>query len=258
MPGHLAQIEALDNKVTAAVQTAMRMEVRRLTQRAARWFLQNRRHPLDIGAQIEHFREGIRDLSAHLPKLLQGPHLLRYQEQREDLIIAGVPGDLASSIAGMPSLFGGLDIVETAAAAGRPVLDVAEVYFDLADRMDIAVIQQRIVDLPRNDRLVDHGPRRAARRALRRARRAHRRAAGRRRPGGHAGAALRGLAGPGPRGGGALAGRADGDPLVRGLRSGDAVGRDADDQRDTAGDGDVSDGAGAEGSVPDRDEGRDA
>jgi glutamate dehydrogenase len=152
MAGHLAQIEALDNKVTAAVQTAMRMEVRRLTQRAARWFLQNRRHPLDIGAQIEHFREGIRDLSAHLPKLLKGPHLLRYQEQREDLIIAGVPGDLASSIAGMPSLFGGLDIVETAAAAGRPVLDVAEVYFDLADRMDIAVIQQRIVDLPRNDR----------------------------------------------------------------------------------------------------------
>jgi glutamate dehydrogenase len=114
--------------------------------------LQNRRHPLDISAQITGFREGIRDLSAHLPKLLTGPHLSRYQEQREDLIIAGVPGDLASTIAGMPALFGGLDIVETATATGQPVLDVAEVYFDLADRMDIALIQQRIIELPRADR----------------------------------------------------------------------------------------------------------
>ncbi|MFL6110958.1 MAG: NAD-glutamate dehydrogenase domain-containing protein [Catenulispora sp.] len=152
MSGYLAAVEALDNLVPAAVQTAMRMEVRRLTQRAARWFLQNRRHPLDITAQIEHFREGVRDLSAHLPKLLQGPHLTRFQEQREDLIIAGVPGDLASAVAGMPSVFGALDIVETAAAADRPVLDVAEVYFDLADRMEIAAIQQKIVDLPRADR----------------------------------------------------------------------------------------------------------
>jgi glutamate dehydrogenase len=152
MAGYLQQIEALDNKVTAAVQTSMRMEVRRLAQRAARWFLQNRRHPLDISAQIAQFREGIRDLSAHLPKLLRGPHLTRYQETREDLIIAGVPGDLASSIAGMPSVFGGLDIVETSSASDHSVLDVAEVYFDLADRMDIAMIQQRIVDLPRADR----------------------------------------------------------------------------------------------------------
>ncbi|GAA1985741.1 NAD-glutamate dehydrogenase [Catenulispora subtropica] len=152
MGGHLEAIEALDNQVPAAVQTAMRMEVRRLTQRAARWFLQNRRHPLDITAQIEHFREGVRDISAHLPKLLRGPHLTRYQEQREDLIIAGVPGELASAIAGMPSIFGALDIVETAAAAGKPVLDVAEVYFDLADRMEIAAIQQKIVELPRADR----------------------------------------------------------------------------------------------------------
>ena len=152
MSGHLDAIEALDNQVPAAVQTAMRMEVRRLTQRAARWFLQNRRHPLDITAQIEHFREGVRDISAHLPKLLQGPHLTRYQEQREDLIIAGVPGELASAVAGMPSIFGALDIVETAAAADKPVLDVAEVYFDLADRMEIAVIQQKIVELPRADR----------------------------------------------------------------------------------------------------------
>jgi glutamate dehydrogenase len=152
MPGHLAAIEALDNRVPAAVQTAMRMEVRRLTQRAARWFLQNRRHPLDITAQIDHFREGVRDISAHLPKLLAGPHLTRYQEQREDLIIAGVPGDLASAVAGMPSVFGALDIVETAAAADKPVLDVAEIYFDLADRMGIAAIQQKIVELPRADR----------------------------------------------------------------------------------------------------------
>jgi glutamate dehydrogenase len=152
MGGYLTAIEELDNKVSAAVQTAMRMEIRRLTQRASRWFLQNRRHPLDITAQIEQLREGVRDIAAHLPKLLKGPHLTRYQEHREDLIIAGVPGELASAVAGMPSIFGALDIVETARAADKPVLDVADVYFDLADRMGIAAIQQKIVELPRADR----------------------------------------------------------------------------------------------------------
>ncbi|WP_194916885.1 NAD-glutamate dehydrogenase [Catenulispora rubra] len=152
MGGYLTAVEDLDNKVSAAVQTAMRMEVRRLTQRASRWFLQNRRHPLDIPAQIEQLREGVRDIAAHLPKLLKGPHLTRYQEHREDLIIAGVPGELASAVAGMSSIFGALDIVETARATGKPVLDVADVYFDLADRMGIATIQQKIVDLPRRDR----------------------------------------------------------------------------------------------------------
>ena len=152
MGGYLTAIEDLDNKVSAAVQTSMRMEIRRLTQRASRWFLQSRRHPLDIPAQIEQLREGVRDIAAHLPKLLKGPHLTRYQEQREDLIIAGVPGELASAVAGMSSIFGALDIVETARATDKPVLDVADVYFDLADRMGIAAIQQKIVELPRVDR----------------------------------------------------------------------------------------------------------
>ena len=48
--------------------------------------------------------------------------------------------------------YSAFDIVETAAATSRGVEETAEVYFDLADRLQIARLRDRITALPRDDR----------------------------------------------------------------------------------------------------------
>jgi glutamate dehydrogenase len=52
----------------------------------------------------------------------------------------------------MVPAYSAFDIVQIAAATGRGVQDAAEVYFDLAGRLQITRLRDRITALPRDDR----------------------------------------------------------------------------------------------------------
>jgi glutamate dehydrogenase len=145
-------VDALDNQIPAQVQTRMRLAARRLTERGARWFLINRRHPLDIAAQVEAFRNGVAEVTAQLPKLLKGADLDQLAAARQDLLDAGVPEELAARAASVPAAYSALDIVEVAWDSGRAPVEVAECYFDIADRLRIGALRDRITALPRTDR----------------------------------------------------------------------------------------------------------
>jgi glutamate dehydrogenase len=147
-----ADIEALDNQVPARVQTKMRLHSRRLIERATRWLLNNCRQPLDIAQTIEVFRERAAEVWAALPKLLRGSDTEWFTAVHDELAGAGVPGELATRIAGLSSVFPALDLVDIADRDGRDVIDVAEVYYDLGDRLGIAHLLDRIIELPRGDR----------------------------------------------------------------------------------------------------------
>jgi glutamate dehydrogenase len=142
----------LDNTVDAAVQTRIRLHSRRLVERATRWLLNNRRQPLDIAGTIQVFTEGVAKVAEHLPKLLRGVDLEWYQSIHDEMTGAGLPGAVASRVAGLSSSFPGLYIVEAAERSGKDVLEVAEVYYDLADRLHLAELLNGIGSLPRSDR----------------------------------------------------------------------------------------------------------
>jgi glutamate dehydrogenase len=152
LKGIWAQIEGLDNRVPAAVQTRMRLHSRRLVERATRWLLNNRRQPLDIAGTIEMFRERCNQVWSLLPELLHGSDREWFDLVYEELAEAGVPAELAVRVAGLSSVFPTLDIVETADRSGQDVRTVAELYYDLADRLQIADLLDRIIELPRGDR----------------------------------------------------------------------------------------------------------
>ena len=145
-------IDELDNKVPAEVQTRMRLAGRRLTERGARWFLINRKHPLDISAQVEAFTAGVSEVVAQLPKLLRGNDLQQLNAVTAELVAAGAPQALAARVAATSAAYSALDIVEVAWDSGRAPVEVAEVYFDLVDRLGIGGLRDRITALPRTDR----------------------------------------------------------------------------------------------------------
>ncbi|WP_406265245.1 NAD-glutamate dehydrogenase [Actinacidiphila glaucinigra] len=146
------EVEALDTVVPADVQTRIRLHSRRLVERGTRWLLNNRPQPLAIAETIDFFREGVATVWAVLPKLLRGADLEWYESIHDELTGAGVPEEVATRVAGLSSAFPTLDIVDVADRTGKDPLAVAEVYYDLADRLQITQLLDRIIELPRADR----------------------------------------------------------------------------------------------------------
>lgn len=145
-------VEALDNVVAADVQTRIRLHSRRLVERGSRWLLNNRPQPLQLAETIGFFSAGVTGVWDELPNLLRGSDLEWYQGIRDELTGAGVPDELAQRVAGFSSAFPALDIVAVADRMGREPMDVAEVYYDLGDRLRITQLMDRIIELPRADR----------------------------------------------------------------------------------------------------------
>ncbi len=152
MPGLWTRLEALDGKVDTSTQILASLEGRKLTERAARWLLHFRRPPFDIQQTIDFFAAGVLTVGAGLPKLLTGRDLAGFEEHRDFFAERGVPEDLADRIAAMVPAYSAFDVVDIARGTGRSIEQTAEVYFDLAERLQITRLRDRITALPRDDR----------------------------------------------------------------------------------------------------------
>ena len=152
MPGFWQQVEALDGVVDTSVQILAMLEGRKLTERAARWLLHNRRPPFQVQPEIDFFADGILTVAAGMPKLLAGRDRTGFDERCEMFTSSGVPRVLAERTAAMVPAYSAFDIVDIASGTGRSVDETAEVYFDLADRLQIARLRDMITALPRDDR----------------------------------------------------------------------------------------------------------
>ncbi len=152
MAGFWAQVEALDGQVDVPTQLDMLLEGHKLTERGTRWLLHHRRPPFDIAETIDFFSGGVLSVTSGLPKLLTGRDRSEFGERLDSFTARGVSEELAGWVAGMVPAYSAFDLVEIAATAGRSVEETAEVYFDLADRLQIARLRDRITALPRDDR----------------------------------------------------------------------------------------------------------
>lgn len=145
------ELATYDNKIDAAVQTRIRVDMRTLVERASRWLVTNRRPPLDSQATVDLFAEPVQATMLALPELLIGRELAAYNARRSALVGQDVPEELAARVASYDVAYALLNVVEIAERDGLEPQDVARVHFALGDRLGISVLQQRIVDLPRAD-----------------------------------------------------------------------------------------------------------
>jgi glutamate dehydrogenase len=152
LPALWAEIEALDNEVPTAAQTALFMETRRLLDRAVRWLVQNRRAPIDVAGEIGRLRPGVAALLPEVGSLFRGAEAEALGAHVEDLVAGGAPRELTQRIAEMLYGFGLLDVVEVGDRTGRPLTEVAPVYYALSERFRVDVLLDRISALPRDDR----------------------------------------------------------------------------------------------------------
>ncbi|MDM0112017.1 NAD-glutamate dehydrogenase [Variovorax sp. J22R133] len=141
-------IDAFDNKVDDAVQSSLLIDTSRQLERATKWFLRSRRLNEDMQATIDHFKPNVDALSARLAELLDADERARVDAAVAKYVSAGVPREIAERVVTFDSLNATLDIAEIAGSARWPVALVAAIYFDLANRLGMPWLRDRIAALP--------------------------------------------------------------------------------------------------------------
>ncbi len=141
-------VESLDNKVDDAVQSTMLIDTSAQLERGTTWFLRSRRLADEMGATIANFAPGVAELSEKLPKLLDAGERARIDAAVARYVGQGVPKELAVRVVTFDTLYAALDIAEVAANAKQPVDPVATVYFDLANKLGLPWMREKIAALP--------------------------------------------------------------------------------------------------------------
>jgi glutamate dehydrogenase len=97
------EIEALDNRVPAEVQTRMLIETEALVRTMTLWFLHSEPQPMDIAATIGHYADGITalELELALPNVMRSLDMDAYAAREARFIEDGAPPDVARRVAAL-------------------------------------------------------------------------------------------------------------------------------------------------------------
>ncbi len=143
-----SQIEALDYKVSVAVQQKMMLQIYYLVRRATRWFLRNRTPELNIETTINDFIQPITELIQALPELLTETDKQLVEADMMFLVAEGVPIELAKRISSCNILFTSLDIVEATHTEKLSITEVAKTYYELGAYLDLNWLREQMNAYP--------------------------------------------------------------------------------------------------------------
>ena len=142
------QIEALDNKVPAIVQTEMLHQIRRTVRRASRWFLRHRNKQMDLAQTIEHYKANFDKITTHIGEYLVEKEKEQLDAAQKGFEKEGVPADIAAYVAQLSSIFSVMDITDVASVTGRKVEQVASLYFKLGSDLGLHWFLDQITNQP--------------------------------------------------------------------------------------------------------------
>jgi len=141
------EIEALDNRASAAVQAAMLAECGRLIERATVWFLRHAEHPLRLEELRERYAGGVRGLEGMLDETIGEDQRRLLEARKHALTEQGAPDATAGRIARLPFLAPACDLVRLAGESGRPTDVVARIYFGAGTRFGFGWLRRAAAHL---------------------------------------------------------------------------------------------------------------
>jgi glutamate dehydrogenase len=142
------EIDALDNKIPAALQYELLVNVGRVLLRAVLWFLRRRREKFPIAQVLEIFRPALGVLQRQVPGTLSGGDRAAYDAYVQRLSASGVPEPLAAHLAGLESMYAVLDVSEVAQECHKDIEAIAAVYFAIVGELDLRWVAEKITALP--------------------------------------------------------------------------------------------------------------
>jgi glutamate dehydrogenase len=132
------RIEALDNEVDDAVQAAMIITLKNFSLLATAWFLHPRRQAEAMQTLIDRLVPAVQATRDRLEPALTGA------EPVTGWTAAGVPDDLARSVAAAHGLFSALDIAEVCESSGESLQDTSDLHYQLGDRLGLQGLKRQV------------------------------------------------------------------------------------------------------------------
>jgi glutamate dehydrogenase len=121
------EIEALDNKIAAALQSEMLLDIAGLVEHAAGWLLRAKR--VDIAAETARFGPAVAHLAAIIAKLLPASERAVYDARVARLTASGVPPGLAGWVGGIVFLTTAFEVGDLAERAVQPIDRAASTFY---------------------------------------------------------------------------------------------------------------------------------
>ena len=127
-------IEALDNRLPAALQTRLMGYVSGLLKHASNWLVMSGHARRPVLAAVDRFAAAIRELETLLPGLLPPSYREDWDRTLAQLEGEGVPPELATRLAATRVLGAAPDITELALEANLTLKEAATAYFAVGER----------------------------------------------------------------------------------------------------------------------------
>ncbi|UVW36290.1 NAD-glutamate dehydrogenase [SAR92 clade bacterium H455] len=144
-----------NSDLPATVQLDLLHILIRLTRRTTRWLLRNRRHNLNCSQIVGQFTAPMDLLLQQLPELHEVEWIKLWSAEKANITGLGVDDLLASRLAASDSMFISLGVVDTALHLGKPVQQVAKLYFKLGELLSLDWFMAQIVALNPENRWQD-------------------------------------------------------------------------------------------------------
>ncbi|GAB2675998.1 NAD-glutamate dehydrogenase [Nocardia goodfellowii] len=145
-----ARIREADTSI--GVRDELELETKKTLDRASRWLLSNRPQPIAVGAEINRYSRGVRELAPKVQGWLRGHHVAMLNDQSAELVKRGAPADLTTEVYGLLNLFPLLDVLDIADITDRSGDEVGSLYYALNEHLKIDWLLQAVSHLERGDR----------------------------------------------------------------------------------------------------------
>ncbi|MEO8747033.1 MAG: NAD-glutamate dehydrogenase domain-containing protein, partial [Rhodanobacter sp.] len=143
-----AKIEAQDSKVTEDTQMNAIKQIWSLLRHLTRWLLNRPGGSSGVAANVERYQSSVSALRSALPGVLTEKGKAAFEENRSKWSELGLPADLSVRLARLRVLRSALDIVEVATQTRRPIEQVASVFYELGESLDLEWLRSQIEALP--------------------------------------------------------------------------------------------------------------
>lgn len=141
------QIDALGAGLKAEREKEILLLYLRLVRRLTRWFLQH--YPeLNIQEAVDRYRKGVKKLKQVFPKVLAKAGAAHYQSLKKGYLDWGISESLAHELTITRPLFSALDLIEASYGLNKELTEIAEVYFEIGERLDISWIRSQVIAYP--------------------------------------------------------------------------------------------------------------
>src|SRR5699024_3015866 len=131
-------LEALPNSLDADLRWQAGYGLRRLTDRLTRWIIHHQRADLPMQQRIAAYQQQVQALLPNITNLFIGGTQRRFEADRDEMIEAGFPQELAAKSARIFEAYSLMDIVELSSRIDVDPQHVAAVFFALHEEFGVS------------------------------------------------------------------------------------------------------------------------